>query len=453
MTVPYQPPADIWEVNASLQLYEPLDWSPDGKKDPRWVNTQEARGGNSLLRLGRVLGVDMSKQQLKSPPEWGYYLFRGHRGSGKSTELRRIRNDLDAPDIYYVVFADAAQELDVNNLRYPDILLHLAGKLVERLERDGIEIEQAHLRKLQDWFMERVESQEKTKDFAREIKAGAEAGAGIPGLARVFVGISSALKTNSIHKEELRHTLQNYFTDFSNAFNHLIESAEEAIRDAGKGRRILFVIDGTDRLSGEDAKAFFVSDVHQLQQVYGLFIYCAPVHLAYEGNVISQNFNDVFQLPMIKITNEDGSPNQAGRKAMLELLHLRAAPDLFDDGVAEFLVEYSGGHPRDLLRLLLNAFKHAERDRFDKVSARRAVREAATDFRRFLGREDYELLAKIDFAQSEQALSNDSERTRDLLYNLALLEYNNFYCRSHPVIRKIGAYEAALRALKADLNG
>lgn len=453
MTTLYQPPADIWEVNASLQLDEPLDWSPDGTKDPRWVNTQEARGENSLLRLGRVLGVDMSKQQLKNPPKWGYYLFRGHRGSGKSTELRRIRNDLDASAIYYVVFADAAQELDVNNLRYPDILLHLAGKLMERLERDSVEIEQAHLGKLQHWFKERVESQTKVKDFAEEIKAGVEAGAGIPGLARVFARISNALKTNSTYKEELRYTLQNYFTDFSSAFNHLIESAENVICAAGKGRRILFVIDGTDRLSGEDAKAFFVSDVHQLQQVYGLFIYCAPVHLAYEGNVITQNFDDVFQLPMIKITHENGSPNQGGREVMREMLHRRAAPELFDEGVAEFLVEYSGGHPRDLLRLLLNAFKHAERDRFDKASAERAVREAATEFRRFLGREDYELLALIDSRQTEQTAAIVSNRSSNLLYNLALLEYNNFYWRSHPVIRTIDAYKTARRMIEDDLDG
>ena len=449
MATPHQPPADIWEVNASLQLDEPLE----GENDPRWVDTQTARGENSLLRLGQVLGVDMSERQLKSPPERGYYLFCGHRGAGKSTELRRIRNDLGAPGIYYVVFADAAQELDVNNLRYQDILLHLAGKLMERLEKDSVIIEQAHLRKLQDWFLERVENKAETKSFVSEIKAGVQAGAGIPGLVKLFAGMSNALKTNSTYKVELRRTLQNHFTDFSEAFNHLIGAAEETIRDAGKGHRILFVIDGTDRLSGDDAGAFFVSDVHQLQQVHGLFIYCAPVHLAYEGSAIRQNFNKIFQLPMIKIVNQDGTTNQAGRDVMREMLHKRAAPALFDDGVTDVLVEYSGGHPRDLLRLLHSAFLYTEHGRFDEASAQRAVRETATDFRRFLGLEDYEFLAKIDFAQPGQAMPNDLKRTRDLLYNLALLEYNNFYWRSHPVIQTTDAYKAARNRLKDALDG
>ena len=449
MTTSYEPPADIWEVNASLQLDEPLD----GENDPRWVNTQSARGENSLLQLGQALGVDMSKRQLQKPPERGYYLFCGHRGSGKSTELRRIRNDLGAPGIYYVVFADAAQELDVNNLRYQDILLHLAGKLMGRLEEDSVMIEPVHLRELQDWFTERVEMQAETEDFAQEIKAGVQAEAGIPGLVKLFAGISNALKTNSTYKKELRRTLQNHFTAFSKSFNHLIMAAEDAIHAAGKSRRILFVIDGTDRLSGDDAKAFFVSDVHQLQQVHGRFIYCAPVHLAYEGSTIRQNFNRIFQLPMIKIANQDGTPNQLGREVMREMLHKRAAPDLFDDGVADILVEYSGGHPRDLLRLLHSTFIYTEHGRFDVASARRAVREAATDFRRFLYSEDYELLAKIDTGQSRQTTSIGLGRSRDLLYNLALLEYNNFYWRSHPVIRTTDAYQAAREALDNDPDG
>ena len=397
MTTSYEPPADIWDVNASLQLDEPLD----GESDPRWVNTQSARGGNSLRLLGQVLGVDMSKRQLKNPPKRGYYLFCGHRGSGKSTELRRIRDDLDASEIYYVVFADATQELDVNNLRYQDILLHLAGKLMGRLEKDSIMIEQVHLRKLQDWFIERVEKRAETESFAQEIKAGVQAGASIPGLAKLFIGISNALKSNSTYKMELRRTLQNHFTDFSEAFNHLIEAAEDAIHAAGKGRRILFVIDGTDRVSGDDAKAVFISDVHQLQQMHGRFIYCAPVHLAYEGSTIGQNFNRIFQLPMIKVANQDGTPNRIGREVMREMLHKRAAPSLFDDGVADILIKYSGGHPRDLLRLLHSTFIYTESGRFDKTAALRAVQEAATDFRRFLGSEDYAFLAKIDGCRSQ----------------------------------------------------
>ena len=443
----YEPPDDIWIVNQELRWDEPLD----GENDPRWVDTREARGSYQLHEFYRKLGVDIGRSghRLQGPRERGYYLFCGHRGCGKSTELRRIRNELHAPDAYFVVFADAAKELDVNNLRYQDILLHLAGKLARQLEDDGISLDRVHLKKLEAWFSERVESQETTREFAQRISAGASVEAGLPFIGRLFAEISNAINTNSTYKQELRRTLQNYFTDFAEAFNHLIEAAEEAVREAGGNRRILFVVDGTDRLSGDDASAFFVSDVHQLKQVRGLFIYCAPIHLIYEVSGIGQSFDHVFKLPMIKVADADGSKSDAGCDVMREILHRRAAPSLFDPGVADHLIEHSGGHPRDLLRLLHIAHGHAK-DRFDMASARQAVRDAATEFRQILAREDYDLLAEIDSVPETPPLSEPAHK---LLYGLALLAYNDFYCRSHPVIRTLGAYRTAREALDNAGNG
>ena len=77
-----------------------------------------------------------------------------------------------------MVFADATQKLDVNNLRYQDILLHLAHRLVAQLKEDRLSVDDVHLKKLQDWFTERVEKQERTRTFAAEAKAGARGAVG-----------------------------------------------------------------------------------------------------------------------------------------------------------------------------------------------------------------------------------------------------------------------------------
>ena len=274
-------------------------------------------------------------------------------------------------------------------------------------------------------------------------RAGVGASVGLPFLAKLFGRVSIALKTNTTYKSELRTTLRNHFSDFADGFNHLIMVTEDTLPGTGKGIRILFVIDGTDRLGGDDAQAFFEADVHQLQQVRAVFVYCAPVHLAYEGTNVGKDFSSIFRLPMIKLLNSDGSLHEEGRNAMGEMLHRRAAAGLFDAGVADRLIVYSGGHPRDLLRLLLNAFKHAEHDRFDAASARQAVREMASDFRRMLNPDDYRLLAAIDAGHRPPS---GLERNR-LLYTLALLEYNDYFWRSHPVIRSTQEYKAAKEAL------
>ena len=446
----YEPPKDIWEVNATLRFDEPLN----GAQSPCWVDTHAARGDASLDRLMRVLGVDMAIGQLKRAPERGYYLFCGHRGSGKSTELRHFRNQLNKPGIYHVVLADAALELDVHNLRYQDILFHLAGKLVESLDERDVHIDAVHLQNLDDWFTEHVEKSQKTRSFALEAKAGIDTKLTIPLLARVFSRISTTFKTNTTHKEELRRTLQNYFSDFADAFNHLIQVAQCEL-----GQPILFVVDGTDRLREDDAHAFFTTDVHQLQQVRGLFIYCAPVHLTYQSNAPGSNFDEVFHLPMIQVEERDGSPNADGQNAMRQMLLLRAHKDLFDDGVVEYLVQHCGGHPRDLLRLLQGAFSHAERERFDADGARKAVRDLSSDFRRMLRPEDYLHLARADLGEAQ-----DDDRSQRLLYNLALLEYNDiaktiadsradfYYRRSHPAIRETSAYLEAKESLLSGGN-
>ena len=436
----YEPPRDIWEVNATLRFDEPLN----GDQDPRWVDTHAARGGASLDRLTKMLGVDMATGALRNAPQRGYYLFCGHRGSGKSTELRHIGNRLNKPHIYHVVLADAALELDVHNLRYQDILLHLAGKLAESLRKRGVHIDFVHLRNLDDWFTERVERSEKTSDFAMEAKAGVGTELTIPVLAKVFASISTTLRTNTTHKEELRRTLRNYFSDFASAFNQFIGAAQRKL-----GQPILFVVDGTDRLGEEDALAFFTTDVHQLQQVRGLFIYCAPIRLAYQGNALGGDFDEVFHLPMIRVEEEDGSPNDDGRDAMRQMLLLRAHEDLFESGVVEYLVQHCGGHPRDLLRLLQSAFSHAERERFDMDGARRAVGDLGSDFRRILRTDDYRHLARVDIGEEP----DNADRSQWLLYNLALLEYNDFYWRSHPAIRKTNAYGEAKESLLRSDSG
>lgn len=439
-----QVPDSLWEVNRALQFDEPLD----GDDDPRWVDTEAARGDYSHRPLYRTLGVSQGVL-MGVPPDRGCYLFCGHRGCGKSTELRRIRNNLHHGDRYYVVFSDATKELDVNNLRYQDVLLHLAGRLASQLEDDGISVDAAHLQRLQDWFGQRVETRVQTKDFAEQARMGVRAETGIPFIGKIFGEISSALKTNSTYKEELRRTLQNYFSDFADAFSQFIEASVSAVLGANRGHQILFIVDGTDRLRDTDARAFFLADVHQLQQVRSLFIYCAPIHLRYEGGSTLQGFTKTFQLPMIKIENIDESENPVGYATLRAMLHRRAAPSLFQDGVADSLIKYSGGHPRDLLRLVQSAFSFAEGSRFDLASTDRAVAQLASDYRRILDPEDYELLVRVDQSPNDPA---HSDRARHLLYNLALLEYNNYYWRSHPVIRTSAAYHTARVNLRQSLD-
>jgi hypothetical protein len=436
-----EPPKDIWEVNQRLQLDEPV-----GPDDDRWVETAAARGELSFGELYRYLGVDSRggdsrEWTLRAPPRKAYVLFCGHRGCGKSTELRRVHQKLDRRGLFLSILLDTTTTLDTNNLQYQDVLLALAEALLRRLEKEGVEVEEVHLSRLKSWFDERVEKHEKTHDFAAEIKAGVKAEGGIPFLSKLFAELTTAFRVNSTYKEELRRVVRNHFSELAGAFNQLIAAAEKACQERGLASRVLFLVDGTDRLRGEDADAFFIQDVHQLQLIEALFLYSTPIHLLYGGTALQQSFTNLFKLPMIKLSDRDGKPFPEGKKAMADILYRRAPIELFDDpSTADYLIEHSGGHPRDLLRLLQSTFANARSDLFDRPAAERAVRKLATEYRQILNAEDYPLLRRID---ANPDTEHNSERARHLLYNLALLEYNAYWWRSHPVIRTLEAYKAA----------
>lgn len=432
-TTQQSPPADIWEVNQRLQFDEPL--SPN---DKRWVNTTEARGQFSFSPLYRALGVDSEKWQLRAAPERAYLLFCGHRGCGKSTELRRVHNRLNHEHLFLTIFLDAAKSLDPNNLQYQDVLLALAESLLAQLDDKKINLDPVYLTKLQNWFGERIERHEQTKDFAAEAKAGIQAQGGIPFLSKIFAEITTAIRVNSTYKDELRRVVRNHFAEFASSFNQLIKAAEQACENKGLAKRILFIVDGTDRLRGDDAQAFFVKDVHQLQLIESIFIYSTPIHLLHEGIALKENFTSTFKLPMIKLAERDDKPYQPGLDAMREILYRRAPRCFFDnENTADYLIEHSGGHPRDLLRLLQYAFEYARGESFDRLAAEQAVHALATDYRQFLDAGDYALLRAIDDKPERE---NNSPRARHLLYNLALLEYNTYWWRSHPVVRTLPAY-------------
>lgn len=436
----YVPPQDMWEVNANLNFDLPL-----AEDDPRYVDSEKGRGKFSFDEMYRTLGIDLRQRQLRAPREKSYNLFCGHRGCGKSTELRRLARDLHNDNLFFVVFLDSLEELDINNLYYPDLLLALSKKLLEKLSETRIEIDSELLDKLSQWFKEKILRTDKLKEFSSEVSAGVEMGTGIPFLAKLAAALTNKIKTGATYKEEIRDVVKNSFSEFASGFNDLIAASEMAINKTGKGKKVLFIVDGADRLGDIDSQRFFIKDVYQLQQITAHFIYCAPIHLLYEGNQVQQLFNR-FIRPMIKIypAKDSTAKYEEGYEVLRQILYMRADKKLFESGaVVDLLIENSGGNPRDLLRLLQYALQKSDMEIFKRADVDEAVHGLAMDYRRFLNMEDYKILYKIDRGEMSEG---SSEQIRRLLYNLAILEYNSGWWRTHPIILHLDGYKKVTNA-------
>jgi hypothetical protein len=403
----------------------------------RVMDTQAARGSEKTFgTLARKLGWDPASDAF-FPPNEKHVLFFGHIGSGKTTELRRYAGKLNQSKRFYVVEVDVLAKLDRNNLHYTEALMAMAEALLERMAADGYTLNDAVLAPVRNWFSASIKTDTKTRELSAELKTGLEAGGGIPGLVKLFAGFTSAFKTGASQKSEWRLEIRNHFSALAAAFNALIRAAEAELKKAGRAERVVLLLDGTDKMRGADTQQFFVQDAEQLLAIETLAIYAAPLDLKYDGRLGGKLDADMV-LPMMKLQERDGSRCDAGWVALRGLLLQRADRRLFAaDSDIERLVEFCGGHPRELLRLLKLCCEYANTV-IDADVVQRAIDKLASDYRYFLKPDDYIQLKTID---SNPAHGGNDHRAQELLHRLALLQYNDGrWRRSHPVVRTLEGY-------------
>lgn len=99
-------------------------------KDSRYVDLTEVRGGESL-----VLSVANAIRRTRSP-NFHQQLVTGHRGCGKSTELFRLKENLERQK-YFVVYLDIGDMLDLGDIEYLDVLTGIAKAVVAELDKAG----------------------------------------------------------------------------------------------------------------------------------------------------------------------------------------------------------------------------------------------------------------------------------------------------------------------------
>lgn len=441
----YHPPTHLLEVLQKIDYEEAL---PDG--DPRYVETQAARGSErTFIRLARKFGWDPLSDAFFAPTE-KHILFFGHIGSGKTTELRRYAGQLNASKRFTVVEVDVLAKLDRANLQYTEVLMAMAETLLERLHGDGVALRDDALDPLRRWFGQVVQISSTSRELSSELKAVAEGGGGIPGLIKLLGSFTAAFKTGSSQKSEWRREIRNDFTALAVAFNTLIRQAEEVLAGGSRAERVLFLVDGTDKMRGEDTQQFFVQDAEQLLAIESLVIYTAPLDLKYDGRLGGKLDADIV-LPMIKLQERDGRPCAVGRQTMRQLLLLRADPRLFaSEAEVDRLVAFSGGHPRELLRLLKLCCEVAD-ETINAAVVQTAIEKLAAEYRYFLKPDDYTLLKAID---SDPVHGGNDERAQDLLHRLALLQYNDgTWRRSHPVVRTLEGYANASLSSEESAHG
>jgi len=417
-----------------------------GENSPFYVSLEGERGEYSRRDILTEFSLDPTgklRPEVKLKQTVAI-LFGGHLGSGKSTELKQLA--VLFRQSYTVDVLELTKVLDINNLRFSDLLIALAHRLVSVFQGYSLTPASVFVTPVTDWFESRIISKSNFKDLELAVKTEAKAEGGIPFLVKLLASMTAKFKTGASYKEELRTEVRNGFTQLVDAFNKLMAHANDLLATQGKGP-LLFIVDGTDKLKREDSAAFFQSDVNQLFQIQTNLIICAPISVLLEDGGSAQRFPRM-RLPMVKVFDRDESERPTAVAALMKLIAQRMPLSYFDsEDTVKYLVRQSGGHPRDLIRLVRTCFSKLDQAPITQTIAQQAVALVASEYKRNVHRDDWADLVGID-----QSLGDDTDRTEErlrLLYDLVLLEYNSYWWRSHPLVRSLPSYQKAKAEIAA----
>ncbi|MEQ8756485.1 MAG: hypothetical protein RID09_23630 [Coleofasciculus sp. G1-WW12-02] len=104
----------------------------------------------SAVRNTEAIEGVSARLDFLEPAEFSSILFTGHRGCGKSTELRRIQHRWDAE--YRVIYLEADAELDINDADYTDLYLIITKKVADELYKLGAKFDTQLLHNFESWF-------------------------------------------------------------------------------------------------------------------------------------------------------------------------------------------------------------------------------------------------------------------------------------------------------------
>ena len=109
------------KVEDLIKVFEPYPLMETDSFEKFYVDTYAARETNAVKRMSYGLKFSLNRDMK--------ILFMGHRGSGKSTELFLLKNEID--DQFDVINFFIEDEVDVDNLTYIDFIFAIMSQLVK----------------------------------------------------------------------------------------------------------------------------------------------------------------------------------------------------------------------------------------------------------------------------------------------------------------------------------
>lgn len=443
-TSTYKKAMSLIEIDNAVRLSVPLE--PDHEFH---TDFSDVRGDFEERMIYKTLNVNyrtfVFNREINQNNKIILFLA-GMRGSGKTSELARLAKNMHNKQCFFCITCNLDEGLDVNNLEYMDVLIFQMERLFQDLDKYRIDIDRDMIEDLQTWFSERVKEVNKVikKEGGFELELKAET----PSILS-FLGIAAKLKANILGTKEnadkIRTVFKSNFSDFVQKINLFLGYVNTELRKQGIAEEILFIIDGLEKIATTDIrKKVILDESNRIRQIEVNTIFTLPIELMAQRQILL-SFSEVVSFPFVKIKEKDGTIVAEAISKFEEFVYKRIDASLFDSPqTVRKAILYSGGSPRELLRILERANLYADEDG-GKIYIKdldKALTKLGRETAQYLSKPDLELLKilkEANEANEDLPFGNDWQ---GLLEKLIVLEYNDgSYKRVNPIIEDSSLYK------------
>ncbi|WP_375499607.1 P-loop NTPase fold protein [uncultured Nostoc sp.] len=388
-----------------------------------YIDFAAVRGGKIIEALQRTIA-------RISPDVPTCQLFTGHLGCGKSTELLRLKAELEVQQ-FHVVYFESTHVLEMADVDVTDILLAIAGQVSQSLEAMKIRLKPTYFTKL---FGELV-------DFLQTpIDLGVEAELSV-GIAK----ITAKTKESPQLRRRLRDYLEPRTANILQSINQeLLERANKELKARGK-KGLVVIVDNLDRVairplpSGRSLPEYlFIERGEQLRKLNCHVVYTIPLALTFSNDSAELQHRlgggvAPKVLPMIPVRLRSGEIFTQGLALMRQMVLARAFPDILPSDRLGLITEVfdsletldrlcliSGGHVRDLLGLLFDCLREQDPP-FDRDCVELVIRRQRDYRANAIDPHEWELIFQV---VQQQRVRGDIQY-HALLRSLFVFEYRD----------------------------
>ncbi len=390
------------------------------------------------------------------------YLFTGHLGCGKSSELIHLADKIENDTTFLPIYIDFEEYLDIQDTTLEDIFLGMISEIASNCkERFDF--------KFND---ESYTLFKKIAGFFGDIKVKGDVGLPFD-IAKLNI---ERLRQNPNLRQQVREAiLKDEKKSLLSELNQFILEIELRLKQETEFTKLIIIADSLEkikRFEKEESelisqKKLFIDRVEQMTGIATNVIYTVPLSLyrSHYGTQLPNLYSrNVFVLPMVKIHRRGKFDEtfEIGRQELIEIIKRRlnhsgtSIEKVFEPDALEYLLKYSGGHIRGLVGFIQESSISVDELPIDFRAARESVKEEVRSFAASVRESHWEKLAKLELSANQQIENGDDDYSK-MLESLAILEYMNgeetetdddVWYAVNPAIRLTIKFQEAVERLK-----